>query len=46
LITPAVGGFSFADFSRWQELLDLGRRAAEDVLEKLREDLALPAQSR
>jgi len=44
LIAPAVGGFSFADFSRWRDLLDRGRQAAEDVLEKLREDLDLPEQ--
>ena len=39
LIAPAVGGFSFADFGRRQELLDLGRQAAERVLDQLRQDV-------
>ncbi len=41
LIAPPVGSFSFADFGRSQDLLALGRAAAEAVLPKLRHDLGM-----
>ncbi len=41
LIAPAVGSFSFADFSRRQDLLNLGREGAQVMLPQLRDDLGL-----
>ncbi|MGS0764170.1 patatin-like phospholipase family protein [Syntrophomonas curvata] len=40
LIQPAVSGFASRDFEKSQELIELGRQAAEEKLEEIREKIS------
>jgi hypothetical protein len=40
IITPEVGSIHWADFSKSEEVIEAGRRAANEQIDRIREDLA------